>query len=138
MFKSRNMKKMIITSLVILVSILIFSSCVAAGKTLTEKNNGDSFNLKINDTINIKLESNPTTGYSWILSDGTDSAIVSLIDSEFIQSSEDKELVGAGGYEMFTFKAVSKGKTSIILNYKRPWEEGVEPLGTFEITISID
>lgn len=117
---------------------LCFSGCSAVGKTLTEKNNGDSINLKINDNLEIKLESNPTTGYSWFLSDKVDSTIVSVTDPVFIESKKDKELVGAGGYEIFTIKGVSKGKTSIILNYQRPWEEEVEPIETFEITISVD
>ena len=94
------------------------SSCLVAGKTLTEKNNGDSLNLKINDNV--------------------DESIVSVTSPEFMEYKKDKELVGAGGYEIFTIKAIAKGKTDIILNYERPWEEGVEPLEIFEITISID
>ena len=116
----------------------MFKWLFSRGKTLTEKNNGDSINLKINDDIEIKLESNPTTGYSWFLNDNVDVTIVSVSDPVFIESEKDKELVGAGGYEIFTIKAISKGKTGIILNYERPWEEGVEPIETFEITISVD
>lgn len=138
MFKCKTLKKMIFISLVLLMLVWSFSSCLVTGKTLTEKNNGDSFNLKINDVINIKLKSNPTTGYRWVLSEEIDDSIISLIDSEFIQSKKDKELVGKGGYEIFSFKAISKGKTNIILNYERPWEEEVEPLETFEITASVD
>jgi len=138
MFKCKTLKKMIFISLVLLMLVLSFSSCLVTGKALTEKNNGDSFNLEINDVINIRLISNPTTGYRWVLSEKIDDSIISLIDSEFIQSKKDKELVGTGGYEIFSFKAISKGKTSIILNYERPWEEEVEPLETFEITVSVD
>jgi len=138
MYKEKTIKKIILISLSILMFALCFSGCSAVGKTLTEKNNGDSINLKINDNLEIKLESNPTTGYSWFLSDKVDSTIVSVTDPEFIEPKKDKELVGAGGYEIFTIKAISKGKTSIILNYERPWEEEVEPIETFEITISVD
>jgi len=137
-YTSKTTKKIVLISLTALIFTLCFSGCSAAGKTLTEKNNGDSLNLKINDVVEIRLESNPTTGYSWILSDKIDNTIVSITGPEFIQSKKDKELVGAGGYEIFTFKAISKGKTSIILNYERPWEEEVDPLETFKITISVD
>ncbi|MDD5622469.1 MAG: protease inhibitor I42 family protein [Actinomycetota bacterium] len=138
MYKSKIIKKMVLISLVTAIFILFFNGCSTTGKALTEKNNGDSLNLKINDTIEIRLESNPTTGYGWFLSDKADSTIVSVTDPEFIEPKKDKELIGAGGYEIFTIKAISKGKTSIILNYERPWEEGVEPIETFEITISVD
>jgi len=138
MFKCKTLKRIIIISLILLILVLSLSSCLVTGKTLTEKNNGDSLNLKINDTVEIKLESNPTTGYSWFLNDNVDETIVSITSPEFMESKKDEELVGAGGYEIFTIKAISKGKTDIILNYERSWEEGIEPLETFEITISID
>ena len=137
-YRDKTIKRIVLVSLAVLIFTLLFSSCSAIEKILTEKNNGDSLNLKINDTVEIRLESNPTTGYSWILSDNVDNTVVSITSPEFIQSKEDKEIVGAGGYEIFTIKAISKGETSIILNYERPWEEEVEPLETFEITISID
>jgi len=137
MYKSKIIKKIVLISLVALMFTLCLSSCFA-GKTLTEKNNGGSIDLKVNDTVEIKLESNPTTGYSWFLGDNVDSTVVSVTGPEFIESKKDKELVGAGGYEIFTIKAVSKGKTSIILNYERPFEEEEEPIDTFEITISVD
>jgi len=138
MYKEKTINKIALISLAILMLVLWFSGCSAEGKTLTEKNNGDGINLKINDTIEIKLESNPTTGYSWFLSDKVDTAIVSVNEPVFIESEKDKELVGAGGYEIFTIKAIAEGKIDIILNYERPWEEGVEPIETFEITISVE
>ena len=138
MYKEKTIRKIVLISLTTLMFALCFSSCSELGKTLTEKNNGEMINLKIDDKVEIKLESNPATGYSWFLSDKVDSAIVSVTDPVFIESKKDEELIGAGGYEVFTIKAISKGKTSLILNYERPWEKKVEPIETFEITISVE
>ena len=138
MYKSKIIKKIVLISLAAVIFVLFFNGCSVTGKALTEKNNGDILNLKINDSVQIRLESNPTTGYSWFLSDKLDSTIVSVTDPVFIEPKKDKEIVGAGGYEIFTVKAISKGKISIILNYERPWEEEVEPIETFEITISVE
>ena len=124
--------------LFLLTVVYIFSGCTIAGKTYTESNNGDNLNLKINDVIKIRLESNITTGFKWNLSNETDTGIVSLISSDYKQTSTDKELVGAGGYETFTFKANSQGNTTIILTYNKSWEEGVEPLKTFKINIIVE
>ena len=124
--------------LLLLTVVYIFSGCNIAEKTYTESNNGDNLNLKINDVIKIRLESNITTGFKWNLSSETDTGIVSLIYSDYEQTSTDKELVGAGGYETFTFKANSKGNTAIVLTYNKPWEEGVEPLKTFKINIIVE
>ena len=46
-------------------------------------------------------------------------------------------LVGAGGWEIFRFKALSTGQTSLKLVYHRPWEEGVEPLKTFSLQVVV-
>jgi inhibitor of cysteine peptidase len=115
--------------LLMLTSVYIFSGCSIAGKTYTESNNGDNVNLKINDVITIRLESNATTG---------DTGIASFISSDYKQTSTDKELTGAGGYETFTFKAKSKGNAAIALTYNKPWEEGVAPLKTFKINIVVE
>src|SRR4030042_5821537 len=158
MFKIRKIKNIVFVSLALSIIALALSSCQDVPETLTEYNNGDSINqteynngdrihlieynngasinLKINDTVEINLESNPTTGYGWFLSDKTNESIVSLVDSEYIASEKDEKMVGVGGYETFTFKAVSKGETRIILNHERPWEEDTEILETFEVTIS--
>ena len=160
MFKIRKIKNIVFVSLALSIIALALSSCQDVTETQTEYNNGgsinqteynngdriylieynngDSINLKINDTVEINLESNPTTGYGWFLSDKTNESIVSLVDSEYIASEKDEKMVGVGGYETFTFKAVSKGETRIILNHERPWEEDIEPLETFEVTISVD
>ena len=90
-------------------------------------------NVQQGKTIEIKLESNPTTGYGWILSDDYDKNIISLISTEYKQSSSGENLVGAGGYEYFYFKAGSRGETVLVLNYARPWEEGTDPIDVFKI-----
>jgi len=134
-----GIKKIKITVIVFLSAIMLLfclNGC-ASGKTLTEKNNGDSINMKVNDTVEIKLVSNPTTGYGWFLGDSADSSIVSVDGPEFIESEKEENMVGAGGHEVFVIKAVSKGKASIILNYERPWEEE-EPVDTFKVTVKVE
>ncbi len=49
----------------------------------------------------------------------------------------DLPLVGAGGRESFDFKAVHPGQTTLKLIYRRPWEEGVEPLRTFALHVAV-
>jgi inhibitor of cysteine peptidase len=84
---------------------------------------GSSIELEKGEEITILLDSNPTTGYSWILGEEMDSTIVELTDSMFLQTEKEKELVGAGGSEVFTFEAKNSGHTEIVLCYQRPWEE---------------
>lgn len=84
---------------------------------------GSSIELEKGEEIIILLDSNPTTGYSWIPGEEIDTTIMELTDSIFFQTEKEKELVGAGGCEVFTFEAKNSGQTEIILYYQRPWEE---------------
>lgn len=72
----------------------------------------------------IKLESNPTTGYSWFLHE-YDAKLVQPLKREFKQG--DKKLIGSPGYELWTFKIKPAGfivpqQTTIRFAYARPWE----------------
>ena len=138
MIKDNLIKKMIFIFVLLLITMPILSGCMIESKTLTENNNGQSLNLKANEIVTIKLESNITTGYRWNLSNETDTSILSIISLEYKQTDTDKKLVGAGGYETFTFKANSKGNTTIVLTYNKPWEKGVEPLKTFKINVTVE
>jgi predicted secreted protein len=124
--------------LLLLTAVYIFSGCNITGTTFTEGNNGDNLNLKVNDEITIKLESNITTGFKWNLSNETDANIISLVSSDYKQAPADKNLVGADGFETFNFKTKSKGSTIIILTYNQPWEKGVAPVKTFKINIVVE
>jgi predicted secreted protein len=74
----------------------------------------------------LTLESNRTTGYQWQLAKPPDEKIIRLIRNEY--RIPKTRLVGAGGKEVWTFKAVGKGKTEIFLKYVRPWEKNVPPV----------
>lgn len=70
-----------------------------------------------NEIIDITLDSNPTTGYSWNFS--IDENHIKLVSKDFLSSSKK---LGASGTEKFIFKALKEGETSIPMSYKRPWE----------------
>lgn len=123
----------------ILAILFSISSCSDEQKNyFTEKNNGENINLNEGDIINVRLESNITTGYSWELSGETDPDIIMLESSTYEELQKDKNVTGAGGSEIFFFKAVSAGKTDIVLEYLRPWEEDVQPVDIFVIKVTVE
>jgi predicted secreted protein len=84
----------------------------------------------------IVLGANRTTGYRWDLARPLDRGKVELVRNEY-KIEQDGEKVGAGGKEVWTFKAIGEGKTKIALKYVRPWEKntaGVKTV-TFEIDV---
>ncbi len=76
-------------------------------------------------TFIIKLKSNPTTGYSWFLREYDDS-LITPVKHSFEKSSE-TNLMGAPGYELWTFTIKPSGftvpqQTALRFVYTRPWQ----------------
>ncbi len=112
------MKKFLIV--VAVVAIFLAAGCAGGVKTYTDS--GQTINIGVNQEFVIALDSNPTTGYIWQAS--YDEDMLELVKSEYKLGEEAEQgVVGAGGIELFRFKAVKTGETEITLVYKRPWEE---------------
>jgi len=84
----------------------------------------------------IVLDSNPTTGFQWQLSDPLDERIVTLVGTEY-DIPKTPGVVGAGGKHIWTFKTVGLGQTMITLKYFRPWEKGVAPIKEATFTVIV-
>ena len=124
----------------ILTILLIFAAgCKTTGEyhsQLTMQDSGRTLSLKPGDSFRIALQSNPTTGFSWIEAGKTDPDVIRLTAKRFVSAQKQKELVGAPGETEFIYKAVGTGETEIRLNYKRSWET-VAPVKTFMLKIFV-
>jgi len=107
-----------------LIGLLILTAAMAysqdTNKTEEYLNPGAPIKVKAGQIFTIRMESNPTTGYSWQLSEDLNNIIV-LVTNAFIPP--DSKLCGAGGHELWTFKAIGEGQTNILMKYVRPWEK---------------
>jgi len=105
-----------------------------------DENDADSqVELEQGKIFVVTLESNPTTGYSWEVVETQESILEQIGEAEFKPSQTgEPPLVGAGGWEIFRFKAISTGQMTLQLVYHRPWEEGVEPVKTFSLQIVVN
>jgi len=103
-----------------------------------EKDDGSQVELEQGRILVVTLESNPTTGYRWEQVETQESILQQMGEAEFKPSETGgPPLVGAGGWEIFRFKAISAGQMTLQLVYHRPWEEGVEPLKTFSLQVVV-
>ena len=96
---------------------------------------GGQVQLEVGQSLVVTLASNVTTGYSWSLTDNSDSSVLTEIGNEYI--APQTTLVGAGGKEEWTFKALKKGTSSISMGYRQPWETGTPPAETFSLTVVV-
>ena len=71
--------------------------------------NSGALRIKVGDTFIIALESNPTTGYSWSLAE-SDPNIVKKVSNVYEPQNVSPGIVGSGGTEIWTFKAIGEGE----------------------------
>lgn len=97
-----------------------------------------NLNAEAGVSFNIELKSNPTTGYQWQILK-IDKNFLELESSTFVPSlNENSNIVGSGGVEVWSFKALKAGQTSVSFVYSRSWEHK-KPIqkNTFIINIKI-
>jgi len=111
------MKKILLMAL---AAVLVFSAC---GKVQT-----------VPQRVTISLESNPTTGYSWQVSQSEE---LFQAESVYTESVHEEGLTGAGGTEVITLTPLKPGKTEVTLTYARPWEGG-EQADQLVYTFTVD
>ena len=92
-----------------------------AGCSGNSPSKGDPVKVKSGETFEIKLESQIATGYRWRLADSLDARYLELVDSKY--QDPDEDLAGSVGLEIWTFRALSPGKTTISLLYNPAWQK---------------
>ncbi|MBA7577302.1 hypothetical protein ES708_19149 [subsurface metagenome] len=90
-------------------------------------------NAAVGEELTVTLGSNPTTGFRWSeFAEISDETIVQQTSHTFV--GPETTAPGTPGEEVWTFKALKKGTTTISMEYSRPWEE--EDIGQWTVTIT--
>jgi inhibitor of cysteine peptidase len=120
-------------SILLVAGAMLLSGC--GGSKTVEMVNATGTEVKVGQEFTITLESNRTTGFQWQLAKPLDESVVRLVSSNY--QAPTTNAIGAGGKEIWTFKAVGAGKAEIALEYVQPWEQDVDPAieQTYTITI---
>jgi inhibitor of cysteine peptidase len=100
---------------------------------LTESFDGQEIQLPVDQTAELSLTENPTTGFQWsLVSTGEP---VCVLVSESLES--DAESHGRAGIHHWQFRSVLAGVGKIELVYQRPWERNATPARTFTLRVSV-
>lgn len=113
------------------------SSMPPRQQVITETNNGTTINLEKGETFYLRLQENPTTGYSWELN--LSQGLSRVSDKYYPPESEEGEqpLVGAGGVHLWEIKADSEGSQQVNAIYKRPWENETSEEDRFTLNVEV-
>lgn len=87
-------------------------------QTFTDPATGTTVTLRPGGKLNLKLDSNPTTGYYWYLKD-IDASQLDQLSEDYFADPAPEGMVGSGGHQMFVFEALSTGSSRLQLAYQR-------------------
>lgn len=104
-------------------------------KQITEDSNGAEIHLAIDETFEVRLEENRSTGFKWVVESPSEgeNGVLSLVGDAF----EKGKAVGEPGAHRWEFRADHAGSGTITLSYQRPWAENQSPARSFKLNVRV-
>ena len=99
----------------------------APEQTFTAPASGTDVTLRPGGKLNLKLDSNPTTGYYRYLKDIDASKLDQLSEGYFADPAPEG-ITGSGGHQMYVFEALAPGRSDLVLSYERSPQDVAETL----------
>ena len=119
---------------ILFTAVLMITSLVSAEEAVYN-DPAKSIDIELCKDFTITLESNKTTGFGWDIATPIDEKIVKFMGCEYIAAQTG--LVGSGGREIWSFRAICPGKTNISFKYIRPWEKDVPPAKNLTFNVAV-
>ncbi|MES2214846.1 MAG: protease inhibitor I42 family protein [Pseudomonadota bacterium] len=106
--------------------LLLYSAIGSANEDpllLTEKDCGKTFLWRSN--IEIRLKALPSAGYNWYLMDGIPEVFIKERNTNSQNSRSGASKLGAKAETIFLIEIKKEIDTTLVFEYKRPWENEV-------------
>ena len=103
-------------------NVTIVEPAPLTGDTVTAKadDTGKPIDVAAGDWLAVELESNPSTGYLWLVT-ANDGAVLRLLPESGFEATGDAP--GAGGTQRFVFRALAPGEVELGIGLFPPGEE---------------
>jgi inhibitor of cysteine peptidase len=104
---------------------------------------GKKISMAPGGSLQVSLESNPTTGFKWELTRISDEGVLEKVSNTFdtptfkLQEGSPPP-VGVGGMEFWNFKALNKGTSILSMEYSQPWNGGIKGAQNFSLTVAVE
>ncbi len=142
--------KLILTCAMVAISLSLFA-CSPTPKQVSVDASWDDFmklqhiskevGVAVDGSLTLSMYSNPTEGRQWSEAQTSDQTVLQQTDHKFVppEAKGDKPPPpGTAGQEVWTFKALKEGTSTISMEYTHPWEGGEkEPMLTFVLTVTV-
>lgn len=118
------------------LSILVLSACGEKNEDIFQISDpAKQLEASAGSEFKIIIESNPSTGYHWELVEDLDENAVQFVSREYRAS--EPVLAGSGGVDVWVFKAIAPGETSITLGYYPPSNDPIDPQQIVEFVVTV-
>jgi inhibitor of cysteine peptidase len=128
------MKKLIVLTVLLALTVSACGSKASPAPSLAISDAGKTMEVNAGSEFKIVIESNPSTGYHWELPGSLDESLVQFVSKEY--RATEPVMPGSGGRDVWTFKAVAPGQTTITLgNYPPGQGQAAAQEVTFTIVV---
>jgi inhibitor of cysteine peptidase len=103
-------------------------------RVIDEASAGQTVDLAVGQTIELRLKENPTTGYRWQLRQ--DGAPACRIVADFAVP-DDAAVPGRGGLHVWRIEGVRAGDGRVSLAAQRAWEATPQSTASFSVDIRV-
>jgi inhibitor of cysteine peptidase len=102
---------------------------------VTDEDKGRDVEIKVGDTLEVRLASNPSTGYMWYVHPKS-TALLKLIGQTHTDAADPG--VGRPIVQVFTFQPRRASDVILLLRYARAWEKPVLGQEQFSLHVVIE
>jgi inhibitor of cysteine peptidase len=120
-----------------LILLLVFGGSrmvSAATRVVTDADKGANLQISAGDSLEVHLNSNPSTGYMWYVHPQS-TTLLKLVGQSQTQPTQPG--VGRPIMQEFRFQASQKGDGVLLLHYVRSWEKPSADEEQFSIHVTI-
>jgi len=120
----------------ILMAVLLWPLTLQASTcdlVITKKENGRTIQVSVGQKITVNLRDPGGGGYNFLTPEH-DQGILKMVKERHLPRAEPPRL-GDFGRQVYEFKAVKEGQTTLVVPIKRPWEKQSETY--LKVTIEV-
>jgi predicted secreted protein len=143
--------KLCILASVLMIGVLILGGCgpsrpqaasidVSCDDFMRIQNVDREVAVPVDGSLTVTLCSNPTTGFRWESARIGDQTVMEETSHKFVppQEGEKPPAPGTAGREVWTFRVLRQGESTVSMDYSQPWGGGEKAAWTVHFTVAVE
>jgi len=121
-----------------IVLALLAACSSSVSNVYSDSDTGEEITIDSGERFELRLESNPSTGYLWILDENSPMDLIEFESMAHEPFETTDDVVGAAGMDVFTFKGAKEGAGILRLEYIRSFDDPPIPERVVEYIVRVD